>query len=340
MKKGAKAQLSYKWWSDNKAKSLKKTGLGKALQAYEKADRAADKHCKVEVLGIKYNALRDVKAAAQKGVGLCIPKVHAETRSALKTYDGVVKSVADPLKALIDRVKKEIVAVQALGQKNQAKGQAATKQITIYIKQLRSEADAAEGHLDPIKAAKLVIWADKILANCKLEYQKTHNAQGQIAALMAKCSQNVLNGHSDVVDKAYRPLGQAMAYINQNMIKDEIEPLVKRIKKAAAALDGELNAYTVPVKKMNQAAKQLSPGCSLKELRQFRQGPLRGQLAAAGKLKRFDPKNVVKLWTSVDDVIDKLGDGTEQKTLDRVVKYIQATEKTATGAAEKIGLQV
>ena len=49
---------------------------------------------------------------------------------------------------------------------------------------------------------------------------------------------------------------------------------------------------------------------------------------------------MVKLWTSVDDVIDKLGDDADQKKLDRVAKLIQATENAATGVANKIGLQV
>ena len=101
-----------------------------------------------------------------------------------------------------------------------------------------------------------------------------------------------------------------------------------------------MDAYAGRVRLMNQAAKRLKPGCKLTDLHEFRQGPLRGQLAAATQVKKFDPKDVVKLWKPVDDIINKLAVDTSQETLDKVVKYIQRTEKTATAAATKTGLQV
>ncbi len=116
--------------------------------------------------------------------------------------------------------------------------------------------------------------------------------------------------------------------------------MANRSEEEMNAMGGELAAYAGRVRLMNQAAKRLKPGCKLTDLQQFRQGPLRGQLAAATQVKKFDPKDVVKLWKPVDDIINKLAVDTSQETLDKVVKYIQATEKTATAAATKTGLQV
>ncbi len=101
-----------------------------------------------------------------------------------------------------------------------------------------------------------------------------------------------------------------------------------------------MNACAGRVREMNRAAKKLGPGRTLQDFHEFRQGPLRGQLAAATQVKKFDPKDVVKLWKPVDDIINKLAVDTSQETLDKVVKYIQRTEKTATTAATKTGLQV
>lgn len=338
MKKGAKAQLSYKWWSDNKAKSLKKTGLGKALQVYEKADRAADKHCKVEVLGIKYNALRGVKAAAQKGVGLCIPKIHAETRAALKTYDGVVQTVADPLKAEIDRVQNELARIQIISKSGTAAVDAAMKKFMDILAKMNSAAEMAEGRPDPNKARQLIKFADEMSVLLDRELQKARAAGPmKLDPFVKKCSPHVLFGHDAEVLKALNFGGNLT---KMGAREPTAKNLVKRVKKGVAAMESELIAYAVTVKKMNQAAKQLSSGCALQELQTFRQGPLKGQLSAAAKVKKFDPKAMVKLWTSVDDVIDKLGDDADQKKLDRVAKLIQATENAATGAAKKIGLQV
>lgn len=94
------------------------------------------------------------------------------------------------------------------------------------------------------------------------------------------------------------------------------------------------------VRLMNQAAKKLKPGCVLTDLQQFRQGLLRGQLAAATQVKKFDPKDMVKLWKPVDEVINKLPSDTNQVTLDKVVRLIQVIEKKATAVTKKAGLQV
>lgn len=116
--------------------------------------------------------------------------------------------------------------------------------------------------------------------------------------------------------------------------------MANRSEEEMKAMAGELDAYAGRVRLMNQAAKKLKPGCTLTDLQQFRQGPLRGQLAAATQVKNFDPKDVVKLWKTVDNVINKLSSNTSQATLDKIVTIVQATEKNATAVAKKSGLQV
>lgn len=116
--------------------------------------------------------------------------------------------------------------------------------------------------------------------------------------------------------------------------------MADRAEEEMKAMGGELDAYAGRLRLMNQAAKKLKSGCTLSDLQQFRQGPLRGQLAAATQVKKFDPKAVVKLWKPVDAAINKLTVDTKQTTLDKVVIIIQATEKTATAIAKKTGLQV
>ena len=116
--------------------------------------------------------------------------------------------------------------------------------------------------------------------------------------------------------------------------------MANRSEEEMKAMAGELDAYAGRVRLMNQAAKKLKPGCTLTDLQQFRQGPLRGQLAAATQVKNFDPKDVIRLWKTVDNVINKLSSNTSQATLDKIVTIVQATEKNATAVAKKSGLQV
>ncbi len=116
--------------------------------------------------------------------------------------------------------------------------------------------------------------------------------------------------------------------------------MANRSEEEMKTMAGELDAYAGRVRLMNQAAKKLKPGCALTDLQQFRQGPLRGQLAAATQVKKFDPKDVVKLWKPIDDIINKLLSDTNQVTPDKIVRIIEVTEKKATAATKKAGLQV
>ena len=116
--------------------------------------------------------------------------------------------------------------------------------------------------------------------------------------------------------------------------------MANRSEEEMKSMGGELDAYAGRVRLMNQAARKLKPGCKLTDLQKFRQGPLRGQLAAATQVKKFDPKDLVKLWKPIDDIINKLPGDTNQVTLDKVVKIIEVTEKKATAVAKKTGLQV
>ncbi len=116
--------------------------------------------------------------------------------------------------------------------------------------------------------------------------------------------------------------------------------MANRCEEEMKSMGGELDAYAGRVRLMNQAARKLKPGCKLTDLQKFRQGPLRGQLAAATQVKKFDPKDLVKLWKPIDDIINKLPGDANQITLDKVARIIEVTEKRATVVAKKSGLQV
>jgi hypothetical protein len=77
MKKGEKFQLSSKWWSSNKAKTVKDPGLGKALEAYEKAAKDATLQDALKAL----DKVEDMVKAAIKACG----GMQAETEEALET---------------------------------------------------------------------------------------------------------------------------------------------------------------------------------------------------------------------------------------------------------------
>ncbi len=225
--------MNYKWWSDNKASTLKKTGLGKALQAYGKADRAADKRCKVEALRAKYDSLQDVKAAANKGIGLCIPKVHAETKSALKTYDGVVKSVAVPLKAQIVSVEKEIDTWKTLNKTRLPKINAAGKNLEKCIVKMTEIEQVAKKLTDASKAAQLTKLSDKFFDLGERQYQIIYSAMEDFKALMKKSSENILFGHGqDVVMEYMKPISNARQFEQER--RDKLKKLAANVKEAVA----------------------------------------------------------------------------------------------------------
>lgn len=85
MKKGATPELDQKWWSKNKAKTMKKSGLGDALKDYEIAKDSLDYSDMLAKLAlVKKKALFAKKSCCNK-------KLHSETVAALGKYDGVIK---------------------------------------------------------------------------------------------------------------------------------------------------------------------------------------------------------------------------------------------------------
>ncbi|MCZ6837547.1 MAG: hypothetical protein O7G85_17360 [Planctomycetota bacterium] len=86
MKKGATPELNQKWWSKNKAKTLKKTGLGDALKSYEVAIDLMD-----DPRALK--SLSDVKKKVAGAFGLCKKKekFYSDTIAALKKYPGIIQ---------------------------------------------------------------------------------------------------------------------------------------------------------------------------------------------------------------------------------------------------------
>ena len=106
MKKGETPKLDYKWWSKNKAKTMKKSGLGKAIQDYEVAVVKDDPQ-------LMLDKLSEVKKKVVKAIDCCNKKLHAETIEALKKFPGVIQKQQ---KVIEDRIKREKDAASAPAQ--------------------------------------------------------------------------------------------------------------------------------------------------------------------------------------------------------------------------------
>jgi acylphosphatase len=91
MKKGAVPELNYKWWSKNKAKTMGKSGLGKALKDYEVAQELNDPKRMLKALA---EVVKKV-GIAQKA---CNSRAHKETLAALKKYPDIIKKRAAEIK--------------------------------------------------------------------------------------------------------------------------------------------------------------------------------------------------------------------------------------------------
>jgi hypothetical protein len=92
MKKNATPELNYKWWNKNKAKTMKSSGLGKALTAFEVAEDQMnwDKALK---------ALSEVKKKVVVAIGACNTKLHSDTIAGLKKYPSVIQKKEVEIKA-------------------------------------------------------------------------------------------------------------------------------------------------------------------------------------------------------------------------------------------------
>lgn len=96
MKKGVTPELDSKWWAKNKAKTLTKTGIGKALRNYEVARAKEDDKLVLKTLSA-------LKTAIGKGVSMANSKLHADTIAALKKYPKLIEAEIKLAKARIAR---------------------------------------------------------------------------------------------------------------------------------------------------------------------------------------------------------------------------------------------
>ena len=102
MKAGATPELDSKWWSKNKAFTLKKTGIGEALRNYEVARAKED-----DELVLK--RLSELKRAIANGVKKADAKKHAETIAALKKMP---KLIEEQIKLANTRMKNDAEAAK------------------------------------------------------------------------------------------------------------------------------------------------------------------------------------------------------------------------------------
>lgn len=125
MKKNAVPELSQKWWSKNKAKTMKKSGLGNALKDFEVAEDLMDYDRMLK-------ALSEVKKKVVVALQGCNEKAHAETIAALKKYPGVIQKRETEIKA-----KQKEVAARAPAQ--DAPKQKLGKSVVIWKKDLGAD---------------------------------------------------------------------------------------------------------------------------------------------------------------------------------------------------------
>ena len=105
MKKNAIPELDSKWWSKNKAKTMKKSGLGAELKAYEvcKTRSEASGMSSADIAKAHMATLTQLKAVKTKlpvALKACNEKSHEETIAALKKYPKIILAEENRLKAL------------------------------------------------------------------------------------------------------------------------------------------------------------------------------------------------------------------------------------------------
>ena len=103
------ADLSQKWWSKNKAKTLKSTGFGKALKAYEDAKKSVDGGKIAPLAGLQaaVDAADEVRKKRDAAEKACKKKLHDDTKQMLQAYTGLLTAdAAKYVKQLSDMEKK------------------------------------------------------------------------------------------------------------------------------------------------------------------------------------------------------------------------------------------
>lgn len=101
--------------------------------------------------------------------------------------------------------------------------------------------------------------------------------------------------------------------------------MANRAAEEFSAMGGDLAAYTERLRLVIRDGAKLKPGAAVGVLQAYRQGPVRGLLAAGTKVRGFDPKDITKLWGPIDGLINKLDVHTGQQTIDKLVQLITAT---------------
>lgn len=127
MKKNAIPELDSKWWSKNKAKTMKKSGLGAELKAFEvtraKAEVAGPDPKEVAQAWMKaLQQLKKVKAKLPVALKACNEKMHAETIAAIKKYPKVIQAEETRISGLVKDYAARAKAPAAAAAPKQKKG--------------------------------------------------------------------------------------------------------------------------------------------------------------------------------------------------------------------------
>ncbi|GMG82453.1 hypothetical protein LNKW23_16660 [Paralimibaculum aggregatum] len=159
MKAGATPELSKSWWSKNKSKRLKSTGLGQVLGAYE-AERkkwtkavASGAHAfQIEPIHEAMTALlsTDLPKAVAKAIAACDPKKQKETLDALKKYDSVFRKELAALKKEFADREKMLKTARANLRSRADKLKADLAKRGEDAKKIEQTADKAEAALDKL----------------------------------------------------------------------------------------------------------------------------------------------------------------------------------------------
>ncbi len=232
MKKGAKPQLTYKWWNDNKATSLRKSGLGKALKEYEKAKpKPSVQRCSRQELGDYIDSLKEVRDKVAKAVSLCVPKLHTDTKAALKTMQVMSNSERAPLQKLLDKAEKDNDAILTLGEKNKKIVKTSVVAVDKFINYLHAIDKEVKDTTDVKQALKLKQTAINHLTKSVQELQKGITASKEIHASLLKCVGNVKDGESGkkITLEYIRPIKIATESMKEQIVKTA-RPLVAKIK--------------------------------------------------------------------------------------------------------------
>lgn len=105
MKKGESFQLNYAWWNAGRPGTMKSTGLGKALQAYEKSKSNP-------VAALK--ALLEVDTARKNAIGMCTGALFPDTKAALQKADVITQAAQKHLTNVDSEVGKAVARDQVL----------------------------------------------------------------------------------------------------------------------------------------------------------------------------------------------------------------------------------